>query len=90
MTGTNADNVAMHEAIRQAGLAAAAGEVPVGAVVTLGGAIVAAAHNRTLADNDPSGHAEIVALRAAGQATGNHRLGGATEKHADGDSPMPD
>ena len=78
MTGTDSDNVAMHEAIRQAGLAAAAGEVPVGAVVTLGGAIVAAAHNRTLADNDPSGHAEIVALRAAGQATGNHRLGGAT------------
>ena len=72
------DVTAMHAAIRQAEHAAVAGEVPVGAVVTIGGDVVAAAHNRTLADHDPSAHAEVIALRAAGQATANHRLAGAT------------
>lgn len=78
MSTSDADTAAMQEAIRQAQLAAAAGEVPVGAVVTRGGELVAAAHNRTVTDHDPSGHAEIMALRVAGAASGNHRLAGAT------------
>jgi tRNA(adenine34) deaminase len=44
----------------------------------MGGELVASGHNRSIADHDPSGHAEIVALRAAGQAAGNHRLIDAT------------
>ncbi len=69
---------AMRTALEQAQCAAGAGEVPVGAVVTIGGEIVAAAHNRTVTDADPGGHAEIVALREAGRARGNHRLTDAT------------
>ena len=78
MTDADPDKTAMQAAIRQAELAADLGEVPVGAVVTLRGEIVAAAHNRTVIDHDPSGHAEIIALRTAGKANGNHRLPGAT------------
>ena len=65
----------MDEALALAREAAAAGEVPVGAVVVSGGTIVGRGRNRTLADHDPSGHAEIVALRDAAQTLGNHRLG---------------
>jgi tRNA(adenine34) deaminase len=68
----------MRAALDQARLVQAAGEVPVGAVVVIGGEIVAAAHNRSIMDSDPSGHAEIVALRAAAKACKNYLLGGAT------------
>jgi len=68
----------MHAALEQAQLAAAAGEAPVGAVLVAGGEIIAAGHNRTLADHDPSGHAEVVVLREGGKITGNHRLTQAT------------
>lgn len=78
MTDIDPDTIAMRAAIRQAGLAADCGEVPVGAVITMGGDVVAAAHNRTLIDHDPSGHAEIIALRSAGVVASNHRLSGAT------------
>jgi tRNA(adenine34) deaminase len=67
----------MHLAIEQARAAAVRGEVPVGAVVVLEERIVAAAGNRTIADCDPTAHAEIVALRAAASAVGNYRLTGA-------------
>lgn len=50
------------------------GEVPVGAVVVHDGRELARAHNRNLLDRDPTAHAEIVALRAAGRVLGNHRL----------------
>ena len=73
-----ADVDGMRAALAEAGAAAAAGEVPVGAVVIVDGEIVAAAHNRTVADADPSGHAEILALRAAAARKGNHRLTSAT------------
>ena len=68
----------MRAALEQAELAAAAGEVPVGAVVVIDGAIVATGHNRSITGSDPSGHAEIIALRAAAAARSNHRLSGAT------------
>jgi len=74
----DADAGFMQAALREAGEAAAAGEIPVGAVLTLAGEIVAMGQNRSIRDSDPSGHAEIVALRRAGRAEGNYRLSGAT------------
>ncbi len=68
----------MRAALAQAGLAAEAGEVPVGAVVVLNGEIVGAGHNQPISSQDPTAHAEIVAMRAAARATRNYRLTGAT------------
>ena len=68
------DELWMEEALREARRAEALGEVPVGAVVVCGGRAVARAGNRNLSDNDPTAHAEILALRQAGTAVGNHRL----------------
>jgi tRNA(adenine34) deaminase len=65
----------MEEALRAAQRALDAGEVPVGAVVLCKGTIVGRGWNRNLTDFDPSAHAEIMALREAGMALGNHRLG---------------
>ncbi len=65
----------MLEALEQARAAVAVGEVPVGAVVVLDGEVIAAAHNRTRSDADPTGHAEIVALRMAATHVGSERLG---------------
>jgi len=64
----------MQDALAHARLAAASGEVPVGAVVTLGGKVIAAAHNAPRQDHDPTAHAEIVAIRAAASALGRERL----------------
>ena len=68
------DELWMEEALRCAQRALEAGEVPVGAVVVCGGRIVGRGWNRNIADSDPTAHAEIVALREAGAAVGNHRL----------------
>jgi tRNA(adenine34) deaminase len=68
----------MHAALGEAEAAAESGEVPVGAVVVVGGEVIARGHNRSETDNDPSAHAEIVALRQAARETGNYRLTGAT------------
>jgi tRNA(adenine34) deaminase len=71
---TTTDELWMQEALRAAQRALEAGEVPVGAVVVSDGRIVGRGWNRNLLDSDPTGHAEIVALREAGAAIGNHRL----------------
>jgi tRNA(adenine34) deaminase len=68
----------MVRALELARLAEAAGEVPVGAVIVRDGAIVAEGWNRPIGTNDPTAHAEMVALRAAGQALGTYRLTGTT------------
>lgn len=76
---TTADDEAwMRHALALAGRAAAAGEVPVGAVLVKDGAIVAEGWNRPIELHDPSAHAEMLALRAAGAALGNYRLPGTT------------
>jgi tRNA(adenine34) deaminase len=64
----------MEAALGEARAAEARGEVPVGAVIVREGAIVASAGNRTLADRDPTAHAEMLAIRAAAQALGSERL----------------
>jgi tRNA(adenine34) deaminase len=68
----------MRRAIRLAGQAAAAGEVPVGAVVVQAGRVIAEAHNETVARRDPTAHAELLALRRALDASGQDRLAEAT------------
>jgi tRNA(Arg) A34 adenosine deaminase TadA len=68
----------MREALAEADSAAAAGEVPVGAVVVMGDRIVGRGHNQPIAANDPTAHAEIVAMRDAARTIGNYRLSGAT------------
>jgi tRNA(adenine34) deaminase len=64
----------MKLALEQAAAAADSGEVPVGALVVSGGEIVGRGNNRNLRENDPTAHAEMVALREAAARVGNHRL----------------
>ena len=66
----------MREALGLAAAAGAAGEVPVGAVVVKEGRVVGRGYNRPITSNDPTAHAEIVALREAAAALGNYRLPG--------------
>jgi tRNA(adenine34) deaminase len=68
----------MREALDEARRGLGAGEVPVGAVVVMGEQIVGRAHNAPLALSDPTAHAEVLALRAAGVKCENYRLTGAT------------
>ena len=72
------DAIFMKRAIRMARAAGRRGEVPIGALVVLGGRIVGRGANRPIAARDPTAHAEIVALRRAARSTGNYRLPGAT------------
>lgn len=78
MSGPDADERWMREALALADRAAAAGEVPVGALVTLDGEAIGAGFNCSIQTQDPSAHAEIVALREAAARLGNYRLPGAT------------
>jgi tRNA(adenine34) deaminase len=72
--GLPSDEIWMEEALRCAQRALEEGEVPVGAVVVRGDRLVGRGWNRNITDSDPSAHAEIMALREAGAAVGNHRL----------------
>jgi len=72
------DEFYMRLAFKEAENAFAAGEIPVGALVVLGDDVIASAHNRPIGSNDPTAHAEILALRAAADRNGNYRLNGAT------------
>lgn len=68
----------MQLALEQARLAAAAGEVPVGAIVVVNGTVVGAGFNCPISSLDPTAHAEIMALRAAAIKVDNYRLTGST------------
>jgi tRNA(adenine34) deaminase len=68
------DEKFMTLALEQASLAFRKGEVPVGAVITLGGEILAMSHNSSISMNDPSAHAEILAIREAARKLDNYRL----------------
>ena len=75
---TDSDTGFMQEALEEARSAAAAGEVPIGAVLTLDGRVIARSGNRTIRDCDPTAHAEIIVLRQAARLVDNYRLAGAT------------
>lgn len=64
----------MDLALKQAEIAETAGEVPIGCVIVRGGTVIAQAGNRTLADRDPTAHAEVLAIREAARVTGSERL----------------
>jgi tRNA(adenine34) deaminase len=70
------DAEALVLALDEARAAAAAGEVPIGAIVVESGVVIGRGQNRVLRDLDPTAHAEIVALRQAARALGNYRLPG--------------
>lgn len=67
----------MREALAEAKAAGEDGEVPVGAIVVVGGDVIGRGRNAVISSNDPTAHAEIVALREAARARGNYRLTGA-------------
>ena len=77
-TWSQQDVDCMQAALDEARQAADTGEIPVGAVILARGEIVARGRNRSIGHSDPSGHAEIVALRAAAEVMGNYRLPAAT------------
>ncbi len=73
-----ADIQFMQEALAEARTAAAAGEVPIGAVLVRDGKFLARSGNRTIRDCDPTAHAEITVLREAARLLGNYRLADTT------------
>jgi len=72
------DRGMMTLALEEARRAYDEGEVPIGAVLSMGNDIIARGHNRSIALSDPTAHAEILTLRRAGEKMGNYRLPGAT------------
>ena len=72
------DRQFMQQALDQAKLAAAAGEVPVGAVLVRDGQVISTGFNQPITNSDPSAHAEMMALRAAASDESNYRLPGTT------------
>ena len=78
MTQVELDRQFMQQALEQAGLAALAGEVPVGAVIVRNGEVIARAFNQPITNHDPSAHAEMLALRQAALSEQNYRLPGTT------------
>ena len=78
MSWSEQDLAHMRAALDEARAAEAAGEVPVGAVVVRAGEVIGRGHNASIADHDPTAHAEIVALRDAAARQQNYRLDDAT------------
>lgn len=78
MIFTNEDRIWMETALNEACNSSTFSEVPVGAIITDGYTLLAAAGNRPVSSNDPTAHAEINAIRMAAQNQGNYRLTGAT------------
>ena len=78
MTQAELDRQFMEQALEQAGLAALAGEVPVGAVIVRNGELISKAFNQPITNHDPSAHAEMLALRQAALSAENYRLPGTT------------
>jgi tRNA(adenine34) deaminase len=76
--GIAVDERLMETALEEAKTAAMEGEVPVGAVLSRGGEIIARDHNRCIQLNDPTAHAEILVIRRGGETIGNYRLGETT------------
>ncbi len=76
MVERNADELWMEEALRLAQRAELAGEVPIGALVVHEGKIIGRGWNQPISANDPTAHAEIVAMRDAARTLGNYRLNG--------------
>ena len=74
----DADIAFQQQALAEARAAAAAGEVPIGAVLVHDGKVIARAGNRTIRDCDPTAHAEMVVLREGARVLGNYRLAGTT------------
>ena len=74
----DADIGIMEQALEEARTAAAAGEVPIGALLVYEGQIIARSGNRTIRDCDPTAHAELVVLREGSRKLGNYRLAGTT------------
>jgi tRNA(adenine34) deaminase len=72
------DRQFMQQALDQAKLAGAAGEVPVGAVLVRDGQVISRGFNQPIGNSDPSAHAEMMALRSAAQDESNYRLPGTT------------
>lgn len=78
MNQTDLDRQFMGQAIEQAQLAAAANEVPVGAVLVRDGKVISRGFNKPISTHDPSAHAEMLALREAAKVEANYRLPGST------------
>ena len=78
MNQAELDRQFMEQAIEQAQLAAAANEVPVGAVLVRDGKVISKGFNKPITNHDPSAHAEMLALREAAKAEENYRLPGST------------
>jgi tRNA(adenine34) deaminase len=78
MLGPVTHELHMRRAIDEARRALAVGEVPIGAVVVVDGVVVAAGFNQPIVAQDPTAHAEMLALREAARKAGNYRLSGAT------------
>ena len=74
MTNNKTHEFFMGEALKQAKLSFAADEVPIGAVLVYQNKIIASSHNLSITNHDPSAHAEILTIRAAGQYLMNYRL----------------
>ena len=72
----NDDTKHMRQALAQAKMAGKRGEVPVGAVIVSGGRVLSRGYNRPAGRNDPTAHAEVVAIRKAARGQGNYRLVG--------------